>query len=105
MGADVVVNLVGGYTQQRKMATDRLVRESLTYNPDALQIGISPVEDDIGVLSPGLVGVKTKRIQECEDIVRDNCSHFKTLRLRAYRDEEACQEICDAIASWEQPDK
>ena len=31
--ADVVINLVGGYTQQRIMATERIVRESLRVNP------------------------------------------------------------------------
>jgi hypothetical protein len=106
VGADVIVHLVGGYTSQRKMATERLVRESLTHNPDALHVTVNPLEEEIGALSPGLVAVKTKRIQECEDMVRDNCRHVTALRLGAYRDEEACEEICKAIAAWElQKDK
>jgi len=34
--ANAVVNLVGGYTNQREMAAERIVRESLRVNPSAL---------------------------------------------------------------------
>jgi hypothetical protein len=98
--ADVVVHLVGGYSQQRKMATERIVKESLTYNPNALHITVNPIETDIGILSPGLVGLKCKRVQECEDIVKQYCANVVALRLEAYREDVVCTEICNAINSW-----
>lgn len=98
--ADVVVHLVGGYTPQREMATERLVRESLRVNPQVLHVTVNLKEDDIPFVTPGIVTVKTKRIQDCESMVRDNCLNTVCLRLEANRDEEACTEICNAIASW-----
>ena len=44
--ADCVVNLCGGFTQQREMATERIVRESLRCNPTALQITVSPLDEE-----------------------------------------------------------
>jgi hypothetical protein len=98
--ADVVVHLVGGYTQQREMATERLVRESLRVNPKALQITVNLKEEDIPLVTPGMVTAKTQRIQYCENMVKDNCMNSKCLRLEANLDEQACEEICNAIASW-----
>uniref|UniRef100_A0A7R9ZRM6 NAD(P)-binding domain-containing protein n=1 Tax=Craspedostauros australis TaxID=1486917 RepID=A0A7R9ZRM6_9STRA len=95
--ADVVINLVGGYTHQRNMAAERIVRESFRVNPDALQITVSPTEEDIGAVSPGLVGVKSKRIQECEDMVRNNLLNFACLRVEAYRLDAACDAIISEI--------
>ena len=97
--ADVVVNLCGGYTQQRNMATERIVRESLRVNPRALQLTVSPTVEDLKVLTPGMVTMKTKRLQECEDMVQNNCVNFKCLRLEAYNLEGNCQLIVDAIQS------
>jgi hypothetical protein len=99
--ADVVVHLVGGYTQQREMATERLVREALRVNPQSLHIMVTLKEDDIPRVTPGMVTAKTKRLQDCESMVRDNCLYTKCLRLEAYRDEEACEQIYNAIASWQ----
>mmetsp|Transcript_438 Transcript_438/g.674 ORF Transcript_438/g.674 Transcript_438/m.674 type:complete len:97 (+) Transcript_438:53-343(+) len=83
------------------MATERLVRESLRVNKDALQITVNPKEEEIPILSPGMVTLKTKRIKDCESMVRENCLYTSCLRLEANRDEEACEEICNAIAAWE----
>ncbi len=44
--ADCVVNLCGGFTQQREMATERIVRESLRCNPTALQITVAPIDEE-----------------------------------------------------------
>jgi hypothetical protein len=100
--ADVMIHLVGGYTEQRNLATERLVRETIRVNPNILHITVNPNVEDIPALSPGMVTMKTQRIQQCEDMVKENCLDTKCLRLEAYRDEEACQAIIDAITEWEQ---
>mmetsp|Transcript_7944 Transcript_7944/g.16394 ORF Transcript_7944/g.16394 Transcript_7944/m.16394 type:complete len:213 (-) Transcript_7944:2267-2905(-) len=95
--ADVVVHLVGGYTEQREMATERLVRESLRINRGAVHVTVNPIEEEITRISPGMVTLKTKRIQKCESMVRDNCSNSRCLRLEAFKDKEACEEIFETI--------
>lgn len=97
--ADVVINLVGGYTQQRNMATERIVRESLRVNPNALQITVSPTEESMKALSPGMFTAKSKRLQDCEDMVKQNCRKSVCLRLNAYELEKSCQAILDAVAT------
>jgi hypothetical protein len=97
--ADVVIHLVGGYTEQRTMAAERLVRESLSVNPDALQITVSPIEEEIAILTPGLLSLKSKRIKICEDMVRDNCQNSACLRLVPNRMQETIEEICKAVES------
>ncbi len=44
--ANCVVNLCGGFTQQREMATERIVRELLRCNPTALQITVAPLDEE-----------------------------------------------------------
>lgn len=97
--AHVVINLVGGYTQQRVMASERIVRESLRVNPSALQIAVSPTETDLEFLSPGLFSIKSQRLKDCEEIVRVNCRNAVCLRLEANELEQSCQAILDAIAA------
>ncbi|KAG7361551.1 hypothetical protein IV203_036652 [Nitzschia inconspicua] len=99
--ADVVVHLVGGYTNQREMATERLVRESLRVNPQVLHVTVNLKEEDIPQVTPGMVTVKAKRILDCENMVRDNCINAVCLRLEANREEEACAQICKAINTWQ----
>jgi hypothetical protein len=99
--ADVVVHLVGGYTHQRELATERLVRESLRVSPQSLHITVNLREEDIPLVTPGMVTAKTKRLYDCESMVRNNCLYTKCLRLEAYRDEEACEQVYDAIALWQ----
>mmetsp|Transcript_29743 Transcript_29743/g.53987 ORF Transcript_29743/g.53987 Transcript_29743/m.53987 type:complete len:220 (+) Transcript_29743:40-699(+) len=95
--ADVVVNLVGGYTQQREMAAERIVRESLRVNPTALQITVSPKDDELKIISPGVPTTKIARLKQCEDLVSMNCANFKCVRLEANRVEEECDRIKNVI--------
>mmetsp|Transcript_28069 Transcript_28069/g.39458 ORF Transcript_28069/g.39458 Transcript_28069/m.39458 type:complete len:213 (+) Transcript_28069:129-767(+) len=97
--ADVVVNLVGGYTEQRTMATERIVRESLTVNPSALQIAVSPREEDLPIISPGMPTLKEKRLQDCEDMVKANCQNAACLRMECNNLENSCEEIIKVIES------
>lgn len=96
--ADVVINLVGGYTQQRNMATERIVRESLSTNPRALQITVSPTEQSLRALSPGMMTAKSKRLKDCEEMVEQNCRNSVCLRLNAYELDKSCQAIVDAVS-------
>ena len=96
--ADAVVHLVGGYTKQRELATERLVRESLRFNPNVLHITVNPVENDIPLLTPGMPTIKSKRIKDCEDMVRLNCLNSECLRLEVYKMETTIEAICQAIA-------
>ena len=84
------------------MVTERLVREAIRLNPNILHITVNPTEEDIPKISPGMMTAKTQRIKQCEDMVRQNCLNTKCLRLEAFRDEQACQAIVDAISEWEQ---
>jgi len=95
--ADVLVYLVGGYTEQRVMATERLVRESLRVNKNVLHVTVSPVEGDIPILTPGMPTLKTKRINNCEDLVKMNCMNYKCLRVEAYKMQESIDAIRNAI--------
>mmetsp|Transcript_62086 Transcript_62086/g.173364 ORF Transcript_62086/g.173364 Transcript_62086/m.173364 type:complete len:216 (+) Transcript_62086:86-733(+) len=97
--ADILVHLVGGFTEQREMATERLVRESLRVNPNVLHVTVNPVEGDIPILTPGMPTMKTKRIQKCEDMVKMNCLNSECLRLEVYKFDEAIEAICQAIDS------
>ena len=97
--ADVLVYLVGGYTEQRVMATERLVRESLRFNPNILHVTVNPMESDIVVLTPGLTTIKAKRINDCEQLVKSNCLNFKCLRLEAYKMDESLVAICNAVCA------
>jgi hypothetical protein len=98
--ADVVVNLVGGYTKQREMATERIVRESLRVNPRALQVTVSPKVEDLKALSPGAFTMKVSRLKMCEDMVEKNCLNSKCLRLEAFDVENSVKTIVDSILSW-----
>ncbi|KAL9179431.1 hypothetical protein ACHAXT_008721 [Thalassiosira profunda] len=91
--ADAVVNLVGGFTNQREMAAERIVRESLRVNPTALQVTVSPKEDELPIVSPGQNTIKVARLKQCEDLVSVNCANYECLRLEANRAEEECERI------------
>ncbi len=98
--ADVIVHLVGGFTEQREMATERLVRESLRLNRGAAtHITVNPKTEEIGAVSPGMLTLKTKRIEKCESMVQDNCPNTLCLRIEAYKMEAASQEIFETIQS------
>lgn len=95
--ADVIVNLVGGYTKQREMATERIVRESIRVNPMARQITVSPKVDELKILSPGAFTMKVDRVQMCEDMVQKNCINTKCLRLEAFDLDNSVQVIVESI--------
>lgn len=96
--ADAIVNLVGGYTNQREMAAERIVRESLRVNPTVLQVTVSPKEEELKMVAP-LTHAPTviPRLEKCEDYVRLNCANFECLRLEANRVEEECDRIKSVI--------
>ena len=92
-GADAVINLVGGYTEQRVMACERIVRESLSVNPTAMQITLSPIDDDL------TMKLKKDRVELCEKMVKDNCMKSECLRVEINDIDGACQKIVDIIDS------
>ncbi|KAL7580022.1 hypothetical protein ACA910_005009 [Epithemia clementina (nom. ined.)] len=96
--ADVVVHMYGGYTEQRVMACERLVRESFQFNPKALHITISPTETDLPIVEPlAAVPLKRKRISQCEEMVKANCLNSKCLRIEANRIDDSCNAILAVI--------
>jgi len=95
--ANCVVNLCGGFTQQREMATERIVRESLRCNPTALQITVAPLDEELRMISNVAVDSKMKRLKLCEDMVSQNCVNYECLRLQANRLEEECDRIKQVI--------
>jgi hypothetical protein len=95
--ANVVVHLVGGYTDQRVMACERLVRESCRVNPEAWHITVNPLDEDLSVISPGARSLKMSRIERCEAVVKENCRNSLCLRIPCYRIEDSCNEIVAAI--------
>lgn len=97
--ADAVINLVGGFTQQREMASERIVCESLRVNPSALQITVGPRDDELQWFSPGAYSIKVARLKQCEDLVSVNCANFECLRIEANRIDDACDVIKFAIYS------
>jgi hypothetical protein len=98
--ADVILHLTGGgYTEQRVMACERLVRESIKHNAFAHHITINPSVDLLTAMSPGLKSVKNSRIDRCEAMVRQNCQHYTCLRIEQQDIDAACQTILDALAA------
>lgn len=98
--ADAVVNLVGGFTQQREMATERIIRESLRVNPSVLQITVGPKDDELQMFAPVVAKpLKVARLKQCEEMVKVNCANFECLRLEANRIEEGCDQIKQVIYS------
>ena len=95
--ADCVVNLCGIFTEQREMATERIVREALRVNPTALQITVAPLDDELKMISNVAVGAKMKRLKLCEEMVSKNCMSYECIRLQANRVEEECDKIKDVI--------
>jgi hypothetical protein len=98
--ADVVVNLVGGFTEQRVMACERIVRESLSINPNVLQVYVSPTEAELPDISPGMTSLKKERLRKCEEMVKSNCQNSECLRLESFRLEKGCDEIQKVIDDW-----
>jgi hypothetical protein len=45
-----------------------------------------------------MMTVKTKRLLDCEEMVKQNCRNVECLRLNAYEIEKSCQAIVDAVS-------
>ena len=104
--ADCVVHLTGGgFTQQRVMACERVVRESVSANSEAFHITINPTDDLLSIISPGLPSTKQMRIQTCEEMVRRNCRNHACLRVDDKRVEVVCSAILAEINDWEKSQK
>jgi hypothetical protein len=100
--ANVVVHLNGGgFTQQRVMACERLVRESLLFNTKAFHVTVNPTDELLARLSPGLPSIKQQRIASCEEMVRANCDNHVCIRSNDKKVEAVCDAILAAIADWE----
>ncbi|KAL3761240.1 hypothetical protein ACHAWU_007057 [Discostella pseudostelligera] len=97
--ADAVINLVGGYTIQREMAAERIVRESLRVNPTALQVTVGPKDEELSMISPGAISTKVARLQKCEEYVSFNCINYECLRIEANRVDEECHRIKNVVYS------
>lgn len=100
--ADVVVHLTGGFTQERVMATERLIRESFSCNKlQALHVTVNPTDEEVTLVEPSVgKDFKLTRIQDCEAMVKTNCPHYKCLRVEANRVDDLCDEIKQVIEAW-----
>lgn len=99
-GADVVINLVGGYTEQRVQATERILRESIKLTPRALHVIVSPEESDLRQYSRGAIKAKLDRIQRCEDMVQQNTVAPVCIRAEMNNVDGICEKIQRVIAEY-----
>lgn len=82
--ADALINLCGGFTEQRVLASERLVGESLRLNPTILQVTVSPKDEEMKLIAPLVYRpVAIPRLKTCEDLVKNNCPNFELMRLEA----------------------
>lgn len=103
--ANVIVHLTGGgFTEQRVMACERLVRESLQVKRASalLHVTVNPTEELLSYLSPGVPALKLERIQRCEALVWENCDNHVCLRLDERKVERVCEAIAAVIKEWEE---
>ena len=100
--ADVIVHLTGGFTEQRVMACERLIREAYSFNQmRALHVTVNPTEEDMATLSPLVsLSIKKKRIEQCEALVQANCPNHKCLRVESNRLKQLCDAVEQTIESW-----
>ena len=89
--ADVVVNMVGGYTEQRSMACERIIRQSLSVNPSAKQVIVSMADKDLKTK------LKIDRAKLCEDMLISNCPGSHCVRAEMNDIKGACGQIMDLI--------
>lgn len=89
--ADVIINLVGTYTEQRTMAVERIIRESARLAPSAKHILISLTDEDLKMT------VKKRRASDCEKMMKDNCLNAVCLRGEFNDIEGICEKIINEI--------
>lgn len=96
-GADCIVHLSGGgFTEQRVMACERLVRE--TYQASNMHhIIVNPTDDLLAKLSPVAVSMKQKRVQRCEEMIKTNCYQYTCLRSDKKLAKDVAEEVLAAI--------
>jgi len=104
--ADAVVHLVGGFTDQRVAACERLVRECVAAaktrtssgaDDAILHVTVNPLDDELPAFSPGMADLKRRRIETCEDIVKTNCANWDCLRIEAFRPQQGIDRIVAAL--------
>uniref|UniRef100_A0A7S1BHI4 NAD-dependent epimerase/dehydratase domain-containing protein n=1 Tax=Corethron hystrix TaxID=216773 RepID=A0A7S1BHI4_9STRA len=94
--ADVVINLVGGLTVQRSMATERIIRGlSEVGNPRTMVVSVSPTDEDLRTK------LRKDRVALCEKMVQANCPNGVCLRFGEEKKEfqRACEEIVRLVDS------
>jgi NAD(P)-dependent dehydrogenase (short-subunit alcohol dehydrogenase family) len=91
--ADVIINLVGTYTEQRTMAVERLVRESARLCPSARHILVSLADEDLKMT------IKKKRAADCEKMLKVNCLNAVCLRGELNNVNDICTRIVNEIDS------
>jgi len=89
--ADVVIHLVGGFTDQRTKACERIVRESARVNPTVKIVMMTPLEKDLPMK------LKSERAKTCEKILNDNCKDAVCLRSEMNDVAGACEKILAVI--------
>ena len=90
-GCDVVVNLVGGFTDQRTKAAERIIRECVRVNPNVFHVSVSPVAEELGQK------IKRNRVQAVEDMYEANCPSYVAVRSEYNRVDDTCNAITQAI--------
>ena len=84
--ADVVVNLTGGFTEQREKAQARL-SEAVRYEETARggkrlrMIVVSPTDEALPLLSPVAQAAKRERLLRCEEVAISGGSEVECLRF------------------------
>eukprot|EP00593_Proboscia_inermis_P013606 CAMPEP_0171323472 /NCGR_PEP_ID=MMETSP0816-20121228/115599_1 /TAXON_ID=420281 /ORGANISM="Proboscia inermis, Strain CCAP1064/1" /LENGTH=213 /DNA_ID=CAMNT_0011822191 /DNA_START=53 /DNA_END=694 /DNA_ORIENTATION=+ len=101
--ADIVINLVGGFTAQREMAAERLIRESNQMCPMTLHVSVSPTDEDMAKFKPVMLKAKLDRLGRIEKMYEANCNNVRCLRLPLGKSkiQGCCDEIMDLIKSIE----
>jgi NAD(P)-dependent dehydrogenase (short-subunit alcohol dehydrogenase family) len=89
--ADMIINLVGTYTEQRTMSVERLIRESSRLCPNVKHILVSLADEDLKMT------IKKKRAADCEKMLRDNCPNSICLRGELNNVNDICKRIVKEI--------
>ena len=86
-----MIHLVGGFTDQRTKACERIVRESARVNPTVKIVMMTPLEKDLPMK------LKSERAKTCEKILNDNCKDAVCLRSEMNDVAGACEKILAVI--------
>jgi hypothetical protein len=108
--ADIILHLTGGWTPQREMACERLVRESSTFGKGrgsaVLHVTVNPTDQDLALVAPTVPrNIKAQRIATCETMVQSNTLYHECLRVEANRINAFCDAILSVVDVWDQDQK